>query len=363
MTDLMEDMLMDDNFLKKDNMKEWIYAPKAAEVNVSHPFNKQMDAGLVSLKIYRVTGEKFYWERAQKVFYTAKSHFQYFDNHLCWNYFEPLWQGDLNLERKSTRHGIWVHMWRSGYQASEVGKIVQAYNYGCVFDEQDMKRILNTNLKVMWNGDKVNPKFINSNGLGADGDTLGLAGFQKAYGHSKVVKNGGELWTALLPFDQTIRDLYELRFKDDKSSEEYQRYKYTVLAAPPSFKRKYVSGKVTVPEIKFTECKDLNCAVVLPHAVPKDGKSVILCQTWKAGNLQIDLYSTKGKKVVNIYSGDIKTGLFMIQWDGKDPENKQTLKGDYKVRWTINGWIQGISRTDITTFRSEMSNLQILVRN
>ena len=98
---------------------------------------------------------------------------------------------------------------------------MEAYHYGIVFDEQDIRRIINTNLDVMWNKDKVHPKFINSNGLGADGDTTGLAAFQRAYGHSNVVKNGGELWTALLDFDQTIRDLYELRFKGDTTSPGY----------------------------------------------------------------------------------------------------------------------------------------------
>ncbi|MEP7142672.1 MAG: hypothetical protein ABI707_07370, partial [Ferruginibacter sp.] len=245
------------NFLKPGNLKQWIYAPYAPGVGVSHPFNKQMDAGLVFIKLFRLTGEKFYRGRAEKIFFTAKSHFQFFDNHYCWNYYEPLYTGDVNLQKKDTRHGIWVHPWRSGYQASEVEKIVEAYHYGIVFDEQDIKRIINTNLDVMWNKDKVHPKFINSNGLGADGDTTGLADFQRAYGHSNMVKNGGELWTALLDFDQTIRDLYELRFNGDTTSSRYLSYKKTVLLNPPGYKRKYVKGDVIVPPVDFTPCKDL----------------------------------------------------------------------------------------------------------
>jgi len=27
----------------------------------------------------------------------------------------------------------------------------------------------------------------------------------------------------------------------------------------------------------------------------------------------------------------------MIKWDGRDPEKKMTFKGDYLVRWTLNG--------------------------
>jgi hypothetical protein len=321
-------------FLKKDNLKQWIVDDSADRVGISHPFNKQMDAGQVFLRLYRVTGDKIYRDRAVKIFLTAKSHFQYFNNHYCWNYFEPLYPGDVDLEKKKTRHGVWVHMWRSGYQAGEVEKIVDAYHHGIVFDEQDIKRIINTNLEVMWNKDKKNPRFFNSNGLGADGDTAGLAGFQQAYGESNAIKNGGELWTGLLDFDQQIRDLYELQFKD-KNSIEYLRYKNSVLVNPPSFKRKNSKGEVVVPEVNFTASKELNLATVLPHIINDKQQSIIICQSWIPGDLQIDLYSTDGKKISNLYQGKINEGMFMITWDGKDPAKKETYKGSYKIRWTI----------------------------
>ena len=144
-------------FLNKDNLKEWIQAPEESRIGISHPFNKQFDAARVCLRLYRITGDKFYRDRAEKIYFTAKSHFQYFDNHYCWNYYEPLYPGDVDLEKKDTRHGVWVHPWRSGYTAREVEDIAEAYHYGIVFDEQDIKRIINTNLNVMWNKDKVNP--------------------------------------------------------------------------------------------------------------------------------------------------------------------------------------------------------------
>ena len=123
-------------FLKKDNLKQWMVDESVDRASISHPFNKQMDAGQVFIRLYRITGEKVYRDRAVKIFLTAKSHFQYFNNHYCWNYFEPLYPGDVDLEKKSTLHGVWVHMWRSGYQAGEVEKIVDAYHHGIVFDEQ-----------------------------------------------------------------------------------------------------------------------------------------------------------------------------------------------------------------------------------
>jgi flagellar hook assembly protein FlgD len=53
--------------------------------------------------------------------------------------------------------------------------------------------------------------------------------------------------------------------------------------------------------------------------------------------LKIDLYTTKDKLVTNIYNGKIQSGFYTMEWDGKDPAGKNKLKGDYKVRWTING--------------------------
>jgi hypothetical protein len=324
-------------YLKEGNLKEWIYGPKVDRSGLSHPFNKQLDVGSVCLRLWRVTGNKFYRDRAEKIYFTEKSHFQYFDNHYCWNYFDPLYPGDVNVKRNTTLHFVDVHPWRSGYQTGEVEKIAEAYHYGIVFDEQDIKRIINTNLNVMWNKDKVNPKYICSNGLGADGDTVGVAAFKKTYGHSNVTKYGGELWTGLLDFDQTIRDLYELRFNGDKTSERYLRYKNTVLVNPPSFKRKYAKGKITVPKIDFTECKDLYLATVLPHEVKKNENSVIICKTRVPGDLQIDVYTTKNKKIANLYNGKIKEGFYTMTWDGKDPAGKNTFKGEYKIRWTTSG--------------------------
>jgi hypothetical protein len=322
-------------FLHKNNLKEWITAPEESRTGISHPFNKQFDAARVCLRLFRITGEKFYRDRAEKIYFTAKSHFQYFDNHYCWNYYEPLYPGDVDLKKKDTRHGVWVHPWRSGYTAREVEDIAEAYHYGIVFDEQDIKRIINTNLDVMWNKDTLNPRFISSNGLGGDFDTTGIADFQKAWGHSNATKNAGELWTGLLDFDQRIRNLYELRFKNDHSSAEYLSYKNSVLINPPGFTRKFAKGEIAVPVVHFTESKELSMATVLPHVITAPERSVIICKSWVPGDLQIDLYSTADHKICNLHHGKIGEGTFLITWDGKDPAKKVTYKGDYRIRWTI----------------------------
>ena len=73
-------------FLRSDNLKEWVVSGGVAEVGVSQPFNKQMDAGLVFLLLHRATGEKIYNDRATKIYFTTKSRFQFFDDHYSWNY-------------------------------------------------------------------------------------------------------------------------------------------------------------------------------------------------------------------------------------------------------------------------------------
>jgi hypothetical protein len=322
-------------YVLADDMTKWVTRPGETEIGMSPPFNKQMDAGLVFLLLHHATGKKEYHERAQKIYLTAKSHFQFYDDHYSWNYFEPLVPTDVNLKRKETRHGVWVHPWRSGYTAREVGQIVEAYHYGVVFDKTDIQRMINTNLKVMWNQDRQNPKFISSNGQGAEMDTTGRAGFRKTFGHSNETKNAGELWTALLDFNQTIRDLYELRFKD-KNSENYLKYKNTVLNNPPSFERKYAKGNVKVPVVSFTESKDLYMATLLPHNVKKGEQALIVCKSWSPGELKIDLYSDKGKKLTNLLTENIQKEKTVVHtWDGKDPLTGKAYKGNYKVRWSI----------------------------
>ena len=323
-------------YFKPGDIKEWIEAPGVTRSNVSHPFNKQMDVAEVCLRIHRIKKKKKYWDIAEKIYFTVKSRFQFFDDHYCWNYWEPLHPGDIDFENNKTLHWVGVHMWRSGYQASEVGKIVEAYHYGIVFNETDIQRIINTNLNVMWNKDLVTPVFINSNGLGSEQDTTGLAQWRKAYGHSNDFRNQGQLWTGLLDFDQTIRDLYALRFENDNNSLEYQSYKKNVLSNPPGFHRKHSTSDVNIPEVIFTESKDLNLAAVLPHKIPAGGQSIIICNSWNSGQLEIDLYKTSGEKVVNLFKGNVKAGLFMMKWDGKAPEGQGKYSGEYKIRWTIN---------------------------
>jgi len=328
-----------DKYLDPDNFKEWKHGEEITRSELNHPFNKEMDAAQVCLRLYRLTGDQFYRDKAEKIFFFAKSRFQYFDDHYVWNYFEPFGPWDIDLKRKDARHWVNVHPYRSGYQAGEVSKIAEAYHYGIVFDQQDIQRIINTNLKVMWNGDRENPEFINSNGKGGEKGTKGLAEFRKTYGHSNATTNAGQLWTGLLDFDQTIRDLYEVQLKKGGRRSEQRRlyYENVIRKEPPSFKRKYAKGPVTVRDFPFTECSDIYMAAVMPHITGGGKKSVIASKSSKAGQLEIALYSNDGKKKIKqLHKTRVRAEqTFVMEWDGTDPDTKQKYVGDYTIRWTL----------------------------
>lgn len=325
-----------DKFLKPGNMTQWVHDPSVSRARISHPFNKQMDAGQVCLRLHRLTGNKFYRDRAEKIFFTAKSHFQLHGNHYHWNYYEPLTPGDIDLQKKETNHWVSVHPFRSGYQAGEVEKIAEAYHYGIVFSEEDMKRIINTNLEVMWNGDKLNPEYINSNHLGPKDDTTGLAAFRRHYKTGNFAKNAGQLWTGLLDFDQRIRDLYELRFEDERNSDNYMHYKHSVLANTPGFKRKFAKGDVKVPEIKFSNSPELYMATVLPSRVEKGEEAILVCKSNEPGELKIEVYSKQGKRIETLYTEQIQKNRTVVHtWNGKGAGTNKPYKGEYTIRWTI----------------------------
>ncbi|MSR82726.1 MAG: hypothetical protein EXS58_07335 [Candidatus Latescibacteria bacterium] len=143
-----------DQYLEPGKLEAWKKLD-ADKSTLSLPYNKQMDMGLIALRLYRLTGEEKFRERAWRIFCQFKSRLQYFDNHYVWNYWEPQGLWDLD-EAGQVRHWVNVHPHRN-YQAREVAFIAEAYHTGIVFDQMDLERILRTNLEVMWNGNAAEP--------------------------------------------------------------------------------------------------------------------------------------------------------------------------------------------------------------
>ncbi len=305
---------------------------KDTEPCIAEPFNKDNHMGVCALRLFRITGEEKWRERAFKIFAYTKSRFQLVDegafSYYVWNYWEPFGPESVDLAKKDTRLWMNVHGGRP-YAAGEIGQMVEAYNTGMVFDRTDIERFLNTNLKVMWNGDKANPHFANSNWklpmpLGPDGQPL----------PPEMNSPAGVLWTGLSQFSQTIRDLAGERGQAGER--------------PVSFDRLYCAEK----DAKvfdwpcYHSCKSLTVAAVLPSVVKKGNSTIILCKARIPQDpFEIALYSADGKeKILVIHEGKIDGGLdghagiFILQWDPASSKEKP-LMGDYRVRWTgVDGY-------------------------
>ena len=309
-------------YMEPGNLKEWKYSSEVIKSGLSHPFNKQNDLGQVCLQIYRLTGEKFYRDRAEKIFLRMKRQLQLTDNHYEWNYWEPFGPWDVNLEKNDFSHWVGINP-SAGYQAREVAQMVDAYHAGVVFDETDIKRLINTHLEVMWNKDKENPAFTNS---------------YIAHGvETSNKKNGkatGTLWTSLLGFDQGIRDLYAARFdEDDIHSAAYLRFEEMIKNNPPSFKRKYAKEPVKIPVVDKSDSKEIRLRVAIPGVIKKGEKCIIASTSWSNDEMEIALYSRDGKeKLATIDKGKGQKNI--VQWDGRNSENKKQYKGDFRIRWT-----------------------------
>ena len=301
---------------------------------IAEPFNKNNHMGICALRLFRVTGEEQYRERAFKIFAYTKSRFQLVDegnySYYVWNYWEPFGPESVDLAKKDTRLWMNVHGGRP-YAGGEIGQMVEAYNTGVVFDKTDIERFLNTNLKVMWNGDKAKPHFSNSNWKlpmppGPDGKPL----------PPEANSAAGQVWTGLSQFSQEIRDLAGGRGRGAASER------------PASFDRLYCAEK----DAKvfdwpcYHSCKSLTVATVMPSVVKKGASTIILCKARIPQDpFEVALYSADGKdKVLVIHQGKIDGGLdghagiFILQWDPASSKDRP-LKGAYRIRCTgVDGY-------------------------
>jgi hypothetical protein len=324
-------------YCKPNDLKNWVTLPGMRNSSNSLPYNQANELAVVYLRLHRITGNKKYHDRAEKLFASMKARLQFFDDHYCWNYWEPMGPWDVDLEKGDTRHWVATHPY-SNYQAGEVAQIVEAYQAGVVFDETDIRRLVNTNLKVMWDGNLKAPQFRNSNAT-----VSGVRPSAPSKDHPNVA---GCLWGALAVFDATVRELEGAGLKqgDDPGDTIARAYfKNVTSKEPPSFKRKYASETADVFEFPFSECKGLIAASVMPSRIKQGTKSVVFCKTHASGDLEIAVYSADGKtKKAVLYQGALKgdtdAGSMAIrQWDGTDPAGKEQFEGPCRVRWTFPG--------------------------
>jgi len=314
-------------FCKPGNMAEWFIEDHARGEGVPFPclpFNKSMEMAYCMLQLYEITGEKMYKEKAEKVFNRFKAGMNPYKNGYTWNYWEPISKKDVNIHstrnEKILSHWVGTHPYRD-YQAGEVEMIVYAYNLGVTFTDSDIRRIINTNLNFMWNGDRLNPQWANSNSK--------LPGYVKPAPSETYPTTAGTCWTALAQFDSTILFLSAAgrRAKPDYSATIGFVRKYAPKAKPEE--PAWMKG--------VKESEGQMEAIVIPAVVPAGESTVILHKAdGEMSSADIFVRPLKGGKETLITTQQMGNGIQLFyDWDGKI-DGKRT-KGEYVIIWKYRG--------------------------
>ena len=139
----------------------WVARPEVKNSSLGLPFNKNLDMALTHLRVHRLTGNPDHREQARKIFHHFKSRLGIFKDSYTWNYWEPVYPGDIrSIDPPEMAHWVGTHPYRN-YQSGEVHAVVEAFHNGLTFDREDIRRFLATNL-MMWNGRLDDPQFRNS---------------------------------------------------------------------------------------------------------------------------------------------------------------------------------------------------------
>lgn len=281
------------------------------------PFNKQDDIAAVAMKLYRITGNEAFRDRAQRIFAYQKSRLMLAGDHYVWNYWEPYGVEDADLAGHKFKHWIGVHPERP-YQRGEVENMVEAYHTGIVFDETDMRRLLNTNLKVMWNGDMEAPAFRNSNAELPGTDPKQTAGM---------------LWPALADFDETVRKLYAADLAKARGHDRVIARAYlenVTMKRPVTFERRMLKGPAKVFEFPLDSCNGLIFAAALPASFRAKDGTLLACESLVEGTVEVAQYSADGSRKLGTLRQGTQRWFLFHQWRDAEP-------GKYRIRWTYEG--------------------------
>jgi hypothetical protein len=160
----------------------------------SLPDNKENQITKWVIAMYDVTHKPIYRDRAEKWCRVMRSRMKLRDNgkYFVWNYWDPGVPWDHNPDG-SLKHWQGVHP-NGGYYGDDVEAIVDAYEHGLVFTQEDIARLIATNRDFMWNHEVKNAKFNR------------IDGGRPA---QRWTETPGVLWDALAPYDPTLRKLFE----------------------------------------------------------------------------------------------------------------------------------------------------------
>jgi hypothetical protein len=145
--------------------------------------------------MYDVTKKPVYKERAEKWFKLMRSRMKLSGDgkYFVWNYWDEGGPWDHKTDG-SLKHWVGVHP-NGGYYGIDVEGIAAAYEHGLVFTKEDIARLVATNRDFMWNKQVQGAKFQRIDAGEPD---------------KRWAKSPGVLWTALAPYDPTLRKVFEV---------------------------------------------------------------------------------------------------------------------------------------------------------
>ncbi|NKB69444.1 MAG: hypothetical protein GKR89_20425 [Candidatus Latescibacteria bacterium] len=306
-----------DRYLEPGDLSAWRALPQAKS-GLSLPFNKQMDMGVAALRLYRITGEEQYRQRAEEIFRLFQSRLRLFEDGYLWNYWEPLGPWDIDQAEGRIRHWVNVHPSRN-YQAREVGFVVEAYHTGVVFTQADIERIIQTNLGAMWNGDMEAPRWRNA----------GLGGPWAPQEEGRA----GTLWSSLADFDERARQLIARTLQSGTIDHAYF---HRGAQQSPGWQRRYVEAAWVEVGAPLEPTRHLTMAAVLPRASRVGEEVLIVCKAAVEDTLRISLRDGSGALLETLHEGRIEggddglAGIFWMAWNGGGQS-----PGSYIVRWQL----------------------------
>ena len=194
----------------------------------------------------------------------------HFEDVFTWNYWEPLYPGDVVRDQPlRLAHWVATHPYRD-YQAGEVSEFVEAYHSGLVFTKADIERLVRSNQR-MWQAEDEewrNSDFLVNRAAVPEWEPSDPA----QHGHPR---SAGTLWASLTEFDQTLAALGD----GD--------------AGNPNIVRQHAEAVAEfdwpVPSVRY-----LNLGCVLPSSVVAGELAYLVSKARASGHLRIVLTDAAG---------------------------------------------------------------------
>jgi hypothetical protein len=212
-------------------------------------------------------------------------------------------------------HWVGTHPYRD-YQPGEVEKIIFAYDFGITFTDDDIKRLVHTNLKFMWNGDRNEPQWANSDSK--------LPGYVKASPSEAYPTWAGTLWKPLARFNSTIAGLENPK----NGNVSYYARKYAPDAKVADFP--WMKG--------IAESGGQTMAVAIPSVVPAGESTMILSKSYGVERSPLEIYvrPLAGGERTLLTTQQMGNSVQMFyKWDGTI--NGTRTPGEYVIIWKFLG--------------------------